>query len=51
VTVPLPEAQLVEIRLMNLPHLESVIASKAACWVVTAPGRTLVDFGLRSAHA
>ncbi|HVY14123.1 MAG TPA: nicotinate phosphoribosyltransferase [Rhodopila sp.] len=50
VTAPLPEAQLVETRLINLIHFQTVIASKAARMVLTAPGRQLVDFGLRRAH-
>jgi nicotinate phosphoribosyltransferase len=50
VTAPLPEAQLVETRLMNLIHFETVIASKAARMVIAAPGKLLVDFGLRRAH-
>jgi nicotinate phosphoribosyltransferase len=47
---PLPEAQLVETRLLNLLHFETVIASKAARMALAAPGRQLVDFGLRRAH-
>jgi nicotinate phosphoribosyltransferase len=50
VTAPMPEAQLVESRLINLIHFESVVATKAARSVLAAPGRTLVDFGLRRAH-
>jgi nicotinate phosphoribosyltransferase len=50
VTAPMPEAQLVESRLINLIHFESVVASKAARSVLVAPGKTLVDFGLRRAH-
>ncbi len=50
ITAPLPEAQLVETRLINLLHLQTVIASKAARMVLTAEGRQLVDFGLRRAH-
>lgn len=50
VTAPLPEAQLVETRLINLLHLETLIASKAARHVLLAPGKELVDFGLRRAH-
>jgi len=50
VTAPLPEAQLVETRLINLLHFQTVIASKAARMVLAAPGRQLVDFGLRRAH-
>ena len=50
VTAPLPEAQLVETRLINILHFQSVIASKAARMVLAAPGKQLVDFGLRRAH-
>jgi nicotinate phosphoribosyltransferase len=50
VTAPLPQAQLVETRLLNLVHFQTVIASKAVRMVLAAPGRQLVDFGLRRAH-
>ena len=50
ITAPLPEAQLVETRLINLLHYQSLIASKAAGMVLLAPGKLLVDFGLRRAH-
>ena len=50
VTAPLPEAQLVETRLINLMHFQTLIASKAARMVLAAPGKQLVDFGLRRAH-
>ena len=50
VTAPLPEAQLVETRLINILHFQSVVASKAARMVLAAPGKQLVDFGLRRAH-
>jgi nicotinate phosphoribosyltransferase len=50
VTAPLPEAQLVESRLINLLHYETLVASKAARGVMAAPGKLLVDFGLRRAH-
>lgn len=50
VIAPLPEAQLVETRLINLLHFETLVASKAARLVLAAPGKTLVDFGLRRAH-
>jgi len=51
VVAPMPEAQLVESRLLNLVHFETVVASKAARSVLVAPGKLLVDFGLRRAHA
>ncbi|HKH81626.1 MAG TPA: nicotinate phosphoribosyltransferase [Methylovirgula sp.] len=50
VTAPMPEAQLVETRLMNLLNFETLIASKAARMVLAAPGKELVDFGARRAH-
>jgi nicotinate phosphoribosyltransferase len=50
VTAPLAQAQLVETRLINLLHLQTLIASKAARSVLTAPDKLLVDFGLRRAH-
>jgi nicotinate phosphoribosyltransferase len=50
VTAPLPQAQLVETRLTNLIHFQTVIASKAIRAVIAAAGRPLVDFGLRRAH-
>lgn len=50
ITAPLREAQLVESRLMNLVHYETVVASKAARCVLAANGRMLVDFGLRRSH-
>ena len=50
VIAPLPQAQLVESRLINLLHYQTLIASKAARCVLAAPGRLLVDFGLRRAH-
>jgi nicotinate phosphoribosyltransferase len=50
VTAPLPQAQLVETRLLNLLHFETIVASKAARMVLAAPGKLLVDFGLRRAH-
>ncbi|MCY4113621.1 MAG: nicotinate phosphoribosyltransferase [Chloroflexi bacterium] len=50
VHAPLPEAQLVETRLLNLVQLPSAVASKAARVVAAADGRSIVDFGLRHAH-
>src|SRR5690606_17724668 len=50
VTAPLPEAHLVESRLLNPLHFETLIASKAARFVLAANGATLVDFGMRRAH-
>ena len=50
VTAPLPQAQFVESRLLNIVHFQTLIASKAARVVLAAPGRRLVDFGMRRAH-
>lgn len=50
VTAPLPQAQLVESRLINLVHFQTVVASTAARMVLAAPEKTLVDFGFRRAH-
>jgi nicotinate phosphoribosyltransferase len=50
ISAPLPLAQLVETRLINLLHFETLIASKAARFALAAPGRQLIDFGLRRAH-
>jgi len=50
VTAPMREAQLIESRLINILHLQTLIASKAVRCVLAAPGKLLVDFGLRRAH-
>ncbi len=50
ITAPLPQAQLVESRLINIMHYQTLIASKAARMVLAAPGKALSDFGLRTAH-
>jgi nicotinate phosphoribosyltransferase len=50
ITARLPEAQLIESRLINLLHFSTLIASKAARCVLAAGGRTLIDFGMRRAH-
>lgn len=50
VIAPIAEAQLVESRLINLLHFQTLIASKAARSVLVAPDKLLVDFGLRRAH-
>jgi nicotinate phosphoribosyltransferase len=46
----LPEAQLLESRLINLLHFQTLIASKAVRLVRAAPGKIMLDFGLRRAH-
>ena len=50
ITAPFPEAQLVESRIINLLHFQTMIASKAARSVLAAPDKLLVDFGFRRAH-
>lgn len=50
VRAPLPEAQLVESRLLNLIHFQTIVASKAVRCTLAAPGKALVDFGLRRSH-
>jgi nicotinate phosphoribosyltransferase len=50
VTAPLPAAQFVETRLINILHFQCLIAAKAARCVLAAPGKLMVDFGLRRAH-
>lgn len=50
IVAPLPQAQLVETRIINLLQFQTLVASKAARCVIAAEGRLLVDFGLRRAH-
>ncbi len=51
VVASMPEAQLIETRLINILHFEILIASKAARCILAADDRAiLVDFGLRRAH-
>ncbi len=50
VTAPLPQAQLVESRLLNIVHLQTLIASKAARIRLAARDRQLVDFSMRRTH-
>lgn len=50
VTAPLIEAQIVETALLNVCHLQTLLASKAARSVLAAGGRAVVDFGLRRTH-
>lgn len=51
VTAPIAEAQLVETRLINFLHFQTLVATKAARMRLAAPEAGLVDFGLRRAHA
>ena len=50
VTAPLPQAQLLETRIINLLQYQTLIATKATRCVHAAPDKLLVDFGLRRAH-
>ena len=50
VTAPLPQAQLVESRVMNLLNFQTMVASKAARSILVAGEKPLIDFGLRRAH-
>jgi len=50
VTAPIIEAQLLESRLLNLIHFQTLIASKAARCRLAAGNARLVEFGLRRAH-
>lgn len=50
VEAPLPEAQIVESRIVNLLHYQTMIASKAARIRLAAPSAELIDFGMRRAH-
>jgi nicotinate phosphoribosyltransferase len=50
VIAPLPEAQFIESRLINLLHYHTIVASKAARARLVAPHAQLIDFGMRRAH-
>ena len=50
VVAPLPQAQFVETRIINLLQYQTLVASKAARSVLVAPGKLLVEFGMRRAH-
>lgn len=50
IVAPLPQAQLIETRIMNLLNFQTMIASKAARSMLVAGGKPLIDFGLRRAH-
>lgn len=47
VTAPILEAQLVETLLLNAVYYPTLVATKAARCVSAAPGKALVDFGMR----
>jgi nicotinate phosphoribosyltransferase len=50
VIAPLPQAQIIESRLINILHIHTLVASKAVRCVIAAPDKLLVDFGMRRAH-
>ncbi len=50
ITAPIAQAQVVESRLLSLLHFSTLIASKAVRSVLAAPGKLLIDFGMRRAH-
>ena len=50
VEAPLPQAQLVETRIINILHFQTLIASKAARVAIAAGDRPVIDFGLRRSH-
>lgn len=50
IVAPLPEAQFIESRLMNIVHYQTLIASKAIRCTLAASGVPVVDFGMRRAH-
>jgi nicotinate phosphoribosyltransferase len=50
ISAPISQAQLVETRIINLLQFQTLIAAKAARAVIAAPGKKLVEFGLRRAH-
>ncbi|MEJ2763581.1 nicotinate phosphoribosyltransferase [Photobacterium sp. MCCC 1A19761] len=50
ITASLPEAQLIETRLINLLQFPILVATKAARCRLAAADKRLIDFGLRRAH-
>jgi len=50
IRAPLPQAQLVESRIMNILHYQTLVAAKAARVKLAARDKLVVDFGLRRAH-
>lgn len=50
ITAPLPVAQLVETRIINILQFQTMIASKAVQMRRVLPESILVDYGLRRAH-
>ncbi|QSR86626.1 nicotinate phosphoribosyltransferase [Candidatus Methylacidiphilum infernorum] len=50
ITAPIAQAQILESRLMNIIHYQTLIASKAIRFYLVAAEKKLVEFGLRRAH-
>jgi len=50
ISAPITQAQLIETRIINILHYQTMIASKAVRSVLSAKSKLLVDFGLRRAH-
>lgn len=50
IEAPLPEAQIVETRIINIINFQTMLASKAIRSRIAAPDKLLVDFGFRRAH-
>ena len=50
VTAPISQAQLIETRVINILHMQTLVASKASRFMLAADGRRIVDFGLRCSH-
>lgn len=50
ISAPIPQAQLVETRIINILHYQTLVASKAVRMHFAAPGKQFIDFGLRRAH-
>lgn len=51
IEAPIAEAQLVETLVISQLHYQTLVASKAARFVLAAPDAQLIDFGLRRAHS
>ena len=50
ITAPISQAQLIETRVINILHMQTLVASKASRFILAAQGRRIVDFGLRCSH-
>jgi nicotinate phosphoribosyltransferase len=50
IDAPLIEAQLIETLVLNIVHVQSLMASKASRVVAAASGRDVVDFSMRRDH-